>query len=179
MKGFKLSILSVILGLAFASLAVAQSVNYPVNPNPTGLQTTPFSNNYFSASFNGPVTSAEIARSSTGSNWLYSSSSNGVDQSIQIRIVDHDIPVDVSSSNFYADNTINPGTITDRSTDVWEGHPFTYTRRTWTENGVITVARDRYIIVNSRTVIVIQEMSLENLDNRNQWLDFEYSLRIK
>ena len=39
--------------------------------------------------------------------------------------------------------------------------------------------RARYIIVSSREVIIITQTSPTSDADRNQWLDFENSLRIK
>lgn len=174
---------TVILMLAVLLSSLAMANDYPVNPNPAGQQTTTFSNNYFSATFNGPVTD-ETKRNSgnTSTNYLFKSGpgTNGVYQIVDVRIVDHDIAADLSSSNFYADSDTGLGPVTDRSTNVWEGHPFTYTRRVKTYDGEEYETRTRYIIVSSRVVIFIQQFAPTSLDtNQREWFDFEYSLRIK
>jgi len=176
-KSLSVSLFAAILLL---SVFAAAQITYPVGPN-TGFQTTPYSAPAFSVTFNEPV-SVKTFQSTVGTstNTLYSSFSHGVYQSVTVRTVDHDIAVDYSSSTFYAnENTFGTEDMAYRSTDVWEGHPFTYSRRSNTENGTTHYQRMRYIIVNSRTAIFITQMSSEDYDDRPEWLDFEYSLRIR
>jgi len=160
-----------------SAFALAQ---YPVGPN-TGFQTTSFSNSYFSAVFNGAVEAAAGQRNSanTSTTYVYSSSNANVSQSVLVRIVDQNIAVDTTSSDFYANSDNTGGEIRTTSHDVWEGHPFTYTFRVFTSGGVEYSRRTRIIVVNSREVIFISQTVLNTYDDQNEWLDFEYSLRIK
>jgi hypothetical protein len=185
MKSFKsLTLLIVFL----SSFALAQ---YPTSPN-TGKQNTLFANAQFSATFNGQVSVSETRRNGAGTSSYqeYDSYESPVGQDITVKFLDHDIAVDLSSSNFYANGDFNRITeingatdvrLIDRSTDVWEGHPFTYTNVIFTVAGKTYTLRSRFIIVNSREALFINQLSPSDLDtaNRNQWLDFEYSLRIK
>jgi hypothetical protein len=172
--------LSVISALLFATFAAAQ-IQYPVNPNPTAFQTTPYSTSYFSVAFNGAVsTTTSRTANNQSSNTTYYSGSHGVSQGVTVRIIDHNIAVDQTSSDFYADNDTTGGTIDSRSTDVWEGHIFTYTRRLYNApDGTQLSKRSRFIIVNAREVIFIIQICPASYEDRNEWLDFEYSLRIK
>jgi len=168
------------LSLVFAVSLFAAQIQYPVNPNPTAFQTTPYSTSAFSATFNGGVeTSGYRSSENHSSNSVYISTNHGVMQRIVVRTVDYDIPVDLTSSNFYADDDTTGGTIDNRSTAVWEGHPYTYTRHLYTVNGVEFSKRTRYIIVNSRTAIFIQQVSASSYNDQPEWYDFEYSLRIR
>ena len=177
---FKKSSLLAAIVLLFSAVASAQGYTYPVNPNPSGKQTTPFSNAQFSATFNGPVSTDTFrSKSDTSSNTVYGSTNHNVDQVVIVRFVDHDIAVDHTSSDFYADDDRTGGTVANRSSDVWEDHPFTYTARDFTLDGVDYTERTRFIIVNSREVIFISQTRLRDYDDKNEWLDFEYSLRIK
>ena len=164
--------------LAFVGFALAN----------TGLQTTPYSNSYFSATFNAPVSVDSPARngSNTSTDYAVYSNTPTVGQIVTARVIDHDIPVDQSSSDFYANDDTTGGTITNRSVNTYQGHPFTYTRRIYTEDGVRLSKRTRYIIVNSREVIFIVEIApigvagdAGDLAEQQQWFDFEDSLNIK
>jgi hypothetical protein len=171
-------VLSLIFSLVvLTGMALAQ---YPVGPN-AGTQVTPFSNQYFSATFNANPTVGTGARSDTAMNYTVSSYTESpvVGQSITVRIVDHDIPVDYTSSDFYANNDSTGGEVITTSRNVWEGHPFTYVARKFTVNGETFQKRERYIIVNSREAIFLTEIIPAGQDDQNEWLDFEYSLRIK
>ena len=178
---------SSILAVLVLSLASLAQVTYPEGPN-TGKANTPFSTAQFSATFNGPVEAQAASRSAqnTSTDHSYISTGNdfkdtSVGQKITVRFVDHDIAVDYTSSDFYANDDSTGGTVDTANTSngVWEGHPYTYTYRTFTLNGVQLTKRSRYIIVNAREVIFVQQISLVGYEDRDQWLDFEYSLRIK
>ena len=151
----------------------------------TGLQTTSYSTNNFSAQFNGPVTAGPVQRSqdNQSSNYVYTSFDTNVGQGVIVRFVDHDIPVDQTSSDFYANDDTSDGTITNQSTGMYQGHPYTYTGRAYTDSGTEMFKRTRFIIVNSREVIfIIQIEPKQNgnyLTNQPQWFDFEDSLNIK
>jgi hypothetical protein len=63
--------LSVISALLFATFAAAQ-IQYPVNPNPTAFQTTPYSTSYFSVAFNRAVsTTTSRTANNQSSNTTY------------------------------------------------------------------------------------------------------------
>lgn len=178
MKARGKSLLFVILILLVSVVAFAQS-QYPVNPHPSGLQTTPYSNNYFSATFNGTVTTNSYRGDQSG-NAKYTSANQNVSQTVTVRIVNYDIPANQASADFYADNDCTlRGTIENRSTGTWERHPFTYIGCKYIENNMEWFQRSRYIIVNSREAIFIQQVSRSSYNDQDEWLDFAYSLRIK
>lgn len=174
---FKAALYSMFLALfLFAGIALAQ----------TGLQTTPYATNYFSATFDGPVDVQGPVRSedNQSTNYIYLSSSMTASQRIVVRFVDHDIAVDFTSSDFYANDDTVGGVITNRSQDYYQGHPFTYTRHHYTYNGVEMSKRTRYIIVNSREVIFVEQFApfVEGpygTGDQPQWFDFEGTLNIK
>jgi hypothetical protein len=181
MKLFKSIALA--LTLLFASVALADQ--YPTSPN-TGKQTTQFNSNQFTALFNGEVTVSELKQNDakTSQYRSYTSSSNGVTQQVLLKFITAgDIAVDYTSSNFYANQFVpvvgGVEDMSNRSQGVWEGHPFTYAYVSGETDGVAWVTRTRYIIVNSREALFISQTSSGTTDDRNQWLDFEYSLRIK
>jgi len=169
---FRSLLLAVAVAL-FSAFAAAQTRN-------TAFQTTPYFNNYFSATFNGTV-EANSSRSDNGqsTNYIYESTNHGVTQVVVVRIVDHDIAVDYTSSDFYANDDRTGGTVDQTSRDHWQGHPFTYTFRHYQREGNDLGKRTRFIIVNSRTVIFIYQIAAYSYDDRPEWLDFEYSLSIK
>ena len=178
-KSLMLSMVVILLA-AFAG-AQCDETSMPVSPN-AGYATTPYSANYFSATFNGPVTFQDAGRSTDNesSNWSYSSHTNDVYQIILVRKVDHDIPNDMTSAEFYRNDDQEAGEQTgSRSSGNWCGHPYTYSYHEFEKDGVLLKERTRYIIVNSRTVIFISQYAKADYNDRDQWLDFEYSLRIK
>lgn len=177
------------LALAFSVLALAGMA--AAN---TGLQTTSYSTNNFSATFNGPVTANAPKRNAANTSTDYSYYSfdavTQVGQIIIVRFIDHDIAVSTESSEFYANDDTTPGPITNRSTDTYQGHPLSYTRRKDTEYDTPISLRTRYIIVNSREVIFVKQLApfvdyttLPNggvgLGDQPQWFDFEDSLVIR
>lgn len=175
LKSLMLSVVTLLL----AAFAVAQ-YQYPQGPN-TGLQTTPYSNNYFSATFNGSIETSGALRNDNGTStsYIFQSVNHRVSQAVLVRILDGDIPVDYTSSDFYAHDDRTGGTVINRSQGMWEDHPYTYTCRTFIQDNVEYSRRTRFIIVNSRMAIFITQTSLNSYNDQNEWLDFEYSLRIK
>jgi hypothetical protein len=172
----KVFVLSVVLLLS-AGMAMAQ-YTYPVNPNPTKFQTTFYSNDQFLATFNSSVT-VTIEQKNTSTDTIYQSFNHGVVQAISVRIIDHDIPVDVSSSDFYMNNDPLDTPITVHSTGTWGGRPFTYAYRQFTFSGSVFSKRTRAIIVNAREVIFVTQIAAMSYDDQNEWFDFEYSLRVR
>lgn len=166
--------------LAVLVLSLAALAQYPEGPN-TGKANTPFSNTQFSATFNGAVIVKPASRNSnTATDYSFLSQNDNVAELITVRIVDHDIAVNYESSDFYANDDRTGGTVDTENTThgTWNGAPYTYTYRTFTENGIVLVKRTRYIIANSREVIFIQQLTYKGYEDRPEWLDFEYSLRI-
>jgi hypothetical protein len=177
-----MKIKALFLALAFSVLAIAGMAGAGT------FQNTPYSTNSFSATFNANVTAdAPVAsddnQSTNYSFWSYNPTQT-VGQLVIVRIVNHDIPVDLTSSDFYADDDRTGGTITNRSTGEYQGHPFTYTRRDYVDNGVELSKRTRFIIVNSREVIFIMQIAPftdgpVGSGDQPQWFEFEDSLSIR
>jgi hypothetical protein len=153
----------------------------------TGLQTTFYNTNNFSNTFNGPVTAKDVYRSADNqsSNYQYISYTDDVAESVIVRFIDHDISVDTTSSDFYADDDSSGGTIDSRRTGTWcrEGTnqtiPFTYTHRTYTYNGQQLQKRVRYIIAGPREVVFITQISKADYGDQAEWLEFANTLRIQ
>jgi hypothetical protein len=168
--------------LAVLVLSIASLAQFPEGPN-TGKATTPYSTNNFSATFNGAVTAKSAERNSpTAVDYVYFSQNENVSESVVVRFVDHDIAVDYTSSDYYANDDRTGGTVDSSSTShgTWgNGSVYTYTFRTFTFEGVELTKRTRYIIVNSREVIFVYQVTRKGYEDRPEWLDFEYSLRIK
>ena len=167
--------------LAVLVLSIAALAQYPEGPN-TGKATTPFSNAQFSATFNGTVTAKPAARNSdTSTDYTYVSQNDKVAELVTVRIIDHDIAVNYESSDFYANDDRTGGTVdADNITHgSWNGAPYTYTYRTFTYGSYELTKRTRYIIVNSREVIFLQQVTVKGYEDQPEWFDFEYSLRIK
>ena len=88
MKSIRKSLL-LIAAIFLVSVATFGQFDYPVNPNPTGLQTTPYSTAYFSITFDGPVQDSGNFRSTDNqsSNIAYGSESQDVLQIVLVRFV--------------------------------------------------------------------------------------------
>jgi hypothetical protein len=143
---------------------------------------TPFSNNYFDATFNGGAVASttEPNDAHTSTNYDYESDATDFAQVVTVRLIDHDIAVDLSSSNFYADADSKRGEVISRSTGSWQGHPFTYTcTKIVGTNGVAYTVRARYIIVGPREAYFISQTSRADYDDKALWDTFESSLNIK
>jgi len=166
--------------LAVLILSIASLAQYPEGPN-TGKANTPFAATNFSATFNGPVTALPMARQNTSTEYAFFSQNASVAEKVTVRFIDHDIDVNYTSSDFYANDDITGGTVDVANTvhGSWNGAPYTYTYRTFTLDGFTLTKRSRYIIVNAREVIFLQQVSRVGYEDRPEWLDFEYSLRIK
>ena len=168
---------SLFLALVLSVSALAQ---YPASPN-TGSATTPYATNVFSITFNGPVSITNVGRNAenTSNDIVYSSDNGTIFQFVTLRIIDHTIPVDFTSSNFYVEHQSGCDTKTDLSQGTWDNRPYSYSFCTFTMDGQKYTLRTRYIIVNPTTVLMVKQAAKENDNDRDQWLDFEYSLRIR
>jgi hypothetical protein len=163
------------LALAFVGSAFAQT----------------FTTSAFSANFNGAVSTDTFrSKANTSNNVQYGSFANGITETVIVRTVDHDIPVDLSSSQFYRSNTTDLVLVTKYNSDgTYQGHPYSYGYFTYTNDNVNYVVQERIIIVNSRTAIFIsmtmteaQHAETPNVPNTSTiqvWQDFENSLDIK
>ena len=140
-----------------------------------------FSSNYFDANFVGAVTSSNKRNdANTSTDYMYNASNDNVVQYVISRVVDHDIPVDYSSTNFYANEDAQKGEVLSRSTGMYQGHPFTYLCIKYTTKaGYVLTERDRYIIIGPREVYFISQTSLASYDDNAEFLALENSLNIK
>jgi hypothetical protein len=143
----------------------------------------------FFADFNGSVDVSNFSNE-TNTNVSYNSSANGVSEHIIVRTVNHDIDVNLTSSQFYRGNVKDVERIEKFDNDgTYQGHPFSYGYYVYNVDGVRYVLRERFIIVSSREVIFIQMVIPENLSDSlpstpgtmtlKVWNDFENSLGIK
>lgn len=146
-----------------------------------------FSGSRFTATFNGPV-STTTSSNATNSNLQYTSRSGNVTEGVTVRTVDHDIPVNQSSSQFYRANVVSPYILdsSKNSDGYYQGHPYSYGTFSYTENGVLYYVMERFIVVDSRTAIFIwmsmpaSEDTDRTPNNANvRWQDFEYTLNIQ
>jgi hypothetical protein len=141
-----------------------------------------FSNNYFSATFAGPVTVDNVRRNNenTSSEYVYEASTNNVYQTIDVRLVDHDIPVGLSSTEWYANDQDAqmakqfPGAVeVNRSNGVYQGHPFTYICIRYTYEGTEYTQRRRMIYISQREVYFITQTSRMSYDDNADFATLE------
>jgi hypothetical protein len=145
-----------------------------------------FTNNYFSTNFVGQVETSQARNdSNTSSQYYFDAHNDNVLQSVDIRLVDHDIPYGLDATNYYANDDFNrrqqstPGaTAGNRSTGVYQGHPFTYQVITYTINGVVFTERNRYIYINAREVYFVVQTSLAAYDDSSEWGTFANAMNI-
>ncbi len=170
-----------ICSLVFALvLSVSALAQYPTSPN-TGQATTPYATSTFSITFNGPVVIEAAVRNTenTSTDVTYDSNNGNIYQMVTIRTIDHAIPVDFTSSNYYVEHQTGCDTKTDLTTGYWDNRPYSYSFCTFSIQGEKYTLRTRYIIVDSTTMLRVQQVAKEDDNNRDAWLDFEYSLRIR
>ena len=144
-------------------------------------QTVPYSVPQFSATFNNGV-AVTTYRAPTSTNTEYfSTDSRGVTQDIVVRFVDHDIPVDYSSSDYYLNHDTFGGALSNVTRGTYQGRVFTYGffDKAPDGNGGFQSDRIRFIIVNSREVIMISQIAPEAVDDQQEWFAFEDSLNIR
>jgi hypothetical protein len=109
------SLLLAVMVLLLSALAVAQSEK---------VTTTPV----FSATFNGQVkTFTDENEAKTSNDDYYQSFNNGVEETVIVRHVNADIPVEQSSLDYYAAQATKKGEILDdRRSGTIQGHIYTY-----------------------------------------------------
>src|ERR1035437_2977905 len=168
---------SLFLALVLSVSALAQ---YPTSPN-RGKATTPYTTGVFSATFNGPVTATDATKTTSGTSTdvTYYSATNLIAQAVVVRNIDHAIAVDYTSSDFYVNDLRGCDTKDNLSKGVWDGRPYSYVFCTYSTGGQTYTLRVRFIIVNSTTVLMVKQLALEANNDRDQWLDFAFSLRIR
>jgi hypothetical protein len=149
-------------------------------------QSTPYSTNVFSATFNGPVAvqqSGTKGGTSTSVMYLAQSGSPIVYQALAVRTINAPgIAVDQASLEVYGNDIINGGlTQDDRQYITVQGHIAVYVNAHKTdEAGLLTRRRGLTIILNPRTVImVLQEAQASNDDGGvTNWTTLTGSLVI-
>ena len=168
------ALLVAVVAFALSTVASAQSIN------------TFFSNNYFSATFDSVVTAEPASRNNenTSSDYLFHSETPAIWEGVNVRIVDHDIPVGFQSTDFYADNQArqasgDSGIVISRSQTYYQGHPVTYICTSFADRGQTYWVRTRYILVNARVTIWVKMISLQADSDQNEWERFENSVTIK
>jgi len=163
------------------------------NPNLRTVNYTPVSQLQFpgfSVDFSSqPQVETFRNDANTSTRTVYTAIGNEAVEQVVVVKVDHDIPVDYTSSDFYRDADVNTGETlaTNRNSQgLYQGHPYSYGCYTSTVNGVDVIRFSRFIIVNSRTAIFIV-MAMPNSDNAPKtptgafqaWQDFENTLNIQ
>lgn len=144
------------------------------------LQTTAYSNSEFSAKFNGSVT-LDPHTQEKSTEIIYESNLGQVFQGVVVRHVSYDLAVTQANADFYADNDSMPAgdVSSNRSSGTYQGHYYTYLYHTYTDGGVEYTKRVRNIVVNSREVIFIWQIAPTEMNDRDEWIEFENSLDIK
>lgn len=146
----------------------------------------------FTAAFNGPVSTSTFTNP-TNSNTSYTANDGVISTEITVRKVDHEIPVDFGSANFYRGNECSNGTLAAYTNNAYyQGRPFAYAACTFTSNGTDYITMERIIIVDSTTVIFIgmtvpvtvaNQSPTKDSDGGNTaflgWVNFERSLTIQ
>ena len=170
MKFLKLLLIVVVLTLPSA-IAVAQS--------------TPYSTDVFSATFNGPVSIEAASRNlqNTSTTTYFNSANNKVSEAVCLRTVDHDIDVNLASLDFYANGAASKGFVQDeRQYRNFNGHIGVYVdlHKIEVDKSVIR-RRSWYIIVNSRTVIIAfaEAPAAQDEGGLPDWTTLTNSLVIK
>jgi len=171
----------------------AQQSSVNNNPNLRTVNYTPVSQLQFpgfSVDFSSqPQVETFRNDANTSTRTVYTVIGNEAVEQVVVVKVDHDIPVDYTSSDFYRDADVNTGetlTTNRNNKGLYQGHPYSYGCYTSTVNGVDVIRFSRFIIVNSRTAIFIV-LAMPNSDNAPKtptgafqaWQDFENTLNIQ
>jgi hypothetical protein len=126
-----------------------------------GAQSTPYSTNVFSATFNSSVSVKQSGTTGgTSTNVFYLSNSASVPQVVGVRTINPPgIDVNQASLNVYAADALKGGKIQDDRKDALiQGHISTYINAHYTdEANILTRRRSLTIILNARTVILIMQ----------------------
>jgi hypothetical protein len=152
----------VLVVLLFSALAAAQ--------------TTPYSTPNFSATFNSPVTTTSDRNANgTSTNYLYSARAKGIEQSVCVRVIDHDIDLDRSSTDYYAGEAAKAMTLDDRKDGTYQGHLYVLVRM----HDATLQRRVWVLLVNARTVIWLFQQGAVGTNDSSDWNTFSDSLVIK
>jgi hypothetical protein len=154
-----------------------------------GAQSTTYSTANFSATFLGPVRASSPDRNvqNTSTSQYYSSVHNGVEETVSDRTVDHDIPVDQSSLDFYAGGALKDAdddkgkVLDDRQYSTFQGHISVCVNLHFTEQGVVQRRRVCYILAGPRHVFALWQQAAASQDDGGlaDWTTFTRSLVIK
>jgi hypothetical protein len=158
-----------VLFFALSSIAAAQS--------------TPYQSEIFTATFNGPI-QVHLDHNTQGTSTDKHFSTTGtIQQTITVRTVDHDIDVDKAATDFYATQTLKNGarTLLSRQDGVYKKkHPWTLITFADTRDNVITRWHTWFIIIDSRTVMIVAQVAIMgDHDDNSDWATLIDSLNIK
>jgi hypothetical protein len=143
------STVTAVVLLLLSALAAGQSEKVTATP-------------VFSATFNGPVkTFIDENEAKTSNDDYYQSFNKGVEETVIVRHINTDIPVDVSSLDYYAAQATKHGEILDdRRNGTIQGHIYTYVNL---HNHKIENVEHRKrlmaIILNPRMVMFVMVMA--------------------
>jgi len=134
----------------------------------------------FDATFVGAVTSATSrSTANTSTNYDFTASDTNIFQDIDVRLVDHDIAVDYSSTDFYADIDARQRRSARAVNRRVSGTPLHLHLCEVHGRWSVLTERDRYIMIGPREVYFITQRSLASYDDKAQWDAFESSLNIR
>jgi hypothetical protein len=135
----------------------------------------------FTVQFNDSQVSTQSVHNDAGTSvsTIYLASKGDCTETVVVRKIEHDISVDHDSSTFYVNDEGSGKTISNREDNYYQQHPYSYAYVTWTDNGTLRARRERFIIVNSRTVIALMMDSPADQSDQNEWEAFANSLVIK
>ena len=152
----------------------------------------------FSATFNGQVEVSGPTRNTANTSTYVSYSSHdsqGIEEFVEVRTIDHDIPVDLTSTRFYRNQVSTSANATeellaDKNSDGdYQGHPYSYgCYRLKFQSGGDYYHLARYIVVSPRKEISIEMLIPTSIINNiatdpngayTIWREFEYTLNIK
>lgn len=134
-----------------------------------------FTNNYFSSTFVAPVTFTQTTQP-TSIQYEYAAGTNRVGQSVDIRLVDHDIPYGFAATEWYANadfakmSTDFPGaSLLSRNIGTYQGHPFTEIRVRYNKGAFVFIERVRYIYIGAREIYFVNEVASVSYDDSVEW----------
>jgi hypothetical protein len=156
------SLLSFAAFLLLSAFAVAQS--------------TPYSAPNFSTIFNSNVTTTSRRNNAgTSTDYFYNAKNKDIEQVVTVRTVDHDIDLDKSSTDFYAGQASKNMTLDDRKDGVYQGHIYVSVL----VHNATRERKVRFILVNSRTVLMLFQQAPVGTDDSADWSTLVNSLVVK
>jgi hypothetical protein len=140
-------------------------------------QSTPYSTPQLSATFNGPVTvDVDRNKENTSTDTEYSSSSGDIYQMLSVRTVTaKDLDVSQDTLDFYVEQALGDAKPLDRKNGTYQEHIGEYV----SFNKSDFQWRMWFIIVNPRTVLIVNELAAAGANDGAAWSTFSDSLVIK